>query len=124
MHVSLKSFIYLIFKYIMETIVPDVDLTPNLSSNIAENASSFINFDLSVTTKVILCLVIMLVLHYGYKIIKNRFFSKAVSFGEDDEVLRDMEDIDTDDMEENSEYFDEKEQYEMEQSLKQELNAE
>ena len=108
----------------METIVPDVDLTPNLSSNIAENASSFINFDLSVTTKVILCLVIMLVLHYGYKIIKNRFFSKAVSFGEDDEVLKDMEDIDMDDMSENSEYFDEQEQYEMEQSLNKELNAE
>ena len=108
----------------METIVPDVVLTPNLSSNVAENASSFINFDLSVTTKVILCLVIMLVLHYGYKFIKNRFFSKVVSFGEDDEVLKDMEDIDMDDMSENSEYFDEKEQYEMEQSLNKELNTE
>ena len=108
----------------MDTIVPDVDLTPNLSSNVAENASSFINFDLGVTTKVILCLVIMLVLHYGYKFIKNRFFSKVVSFGEDDEVLKDMEDIDMDDTSENSEYFDEQEQYEMEQSLNKELNAE
>jgi len=110
----------------MNTVLPDVDLTPNLSPNIVENTSSFLNidFDLSFTTKVILCLVIMLVLHYGYKFIKNRFFSKAVSFEEDDEVLKDMEDIDMDDMSDNSEYFDEKEQYEMEQSLQKELNTE
>ncbi len=108
----------------MNAVLPDVDLTPNLSPNIVENTSSFLNFDLSFTTKVILCLVIMLVLHYAYKFIKNRFFSKTVSFEEDDEVLKDMDDIDMDDMSDNSEYFDEKEQYEMEQTLQKELNTE
>ena len=66
----------------------------------------------------------MLILHYAYKFIKKRFFNNSTSFEEDEEILKDMDGLDMENMDENSEYFDENEQLEMEQSLQQELNTE
>lgn len=123
---------YLIFKYIMNPPpVPNIQTggiqsapsAPNIE-NITSKSSSFFDFNLDFTTKIILCLVIMLILHYAYKFIKKRFFNNSTSFEEDEEILKDMDGLDLENMDENSEYFDENEQLEMEQSLQQELNTE
>tara|TARA_B100001287_G_scaffold275983_1_gene285287 strand:+ start:2889 stop:3275 length:387 start_codon:yes stop_codon:yes gene_type:complete len=100
---------------------------PNITPQVLSNSvsSSFLGLELSFPMKVILCLVIMLILHFLYKYIRNNFFGKSVSFDEDDEVLRDMEDMDDDDYEGmDDEYFDENEEYEMEKELEKDINKE
>lgn len=106
---------------ILKTTIPNIDIDI-LSNSVS---TSFLGLELSFPMKVILCLVIMLILHFVYKFIRNKFFNKSVSFEDDDEILKDMENMNDEDFEGmDDEFFDENEEYDMEKELETDINKE
>lgn len=105
-----------IFKGIPD--LPDLTSTPPLPPSF-----SIFNYfnNLPFSLKVFLLCCIMLIIHYSYNYIKNNFFSKNVSFDEDDEILNEVDNMDDDDDMDN---MDDAAIAEMESSLTNELNAE
>ena len=88
-------------------------------------SKSFFDFELSFPLKVILCLVIMLSLHFLYSFLRKKFFSSEVYEDDDDEILKDMNDLHDDDTyTDDQEFFDENEEYDLEKNLEDNLNKE
>ena len=91
-------------------------------------STSFFNFELSFPLKVILCLVVMLSLHFLYSFLRRKFFTSDVYEDDDDEILKDIQDLD-DDKDDDSyrdddDFFDENEEYDLEKNLEDNLNKE
>ena len=84
---------------------------------------SFLSFELSFPMKVILCLVIMLSLHFLYKFLINKY-NNTVLESDDEEVLQDLDNIDFENENDDQEYLDENQEYEMEKELVSSINDE
>lgn len=89
-------------------------------------SKSFFNFELSFPLKVILCLVIMLSLHFLYSFLRKRFFSSEVYEDDDDEILKDINGLEDENESymDDQDYFDENEEYDLEKNLEDNLNKE
>ena len=106
---------------------PNPMTTPaNMWSPTVKASTSFFNFELSFPLKVILCLVVMLSLHFLYSFLRKKFFSCDVYEDDDDEILKDMQDLDDDNdtYGNDDEFFDENEEYDLEKNLEDNLNKE
>lgn len=93
-----------------------------------KETTSFFSLELSFPLKVILCLVVMLSLHFLYSFLRKKFFSSDVYEDDDDEILKDMQDLDDDNDNDSygddQEFFDENEEYDLEKNLEDNLNKE
>tara|TARA_B100000900_G_scaffold406090_1_gene416611 strand:- start:2802 stop:3179 length:378 start_codon:yes stop_codon:yes gene_type:complete len=111
-------------------IAPPVNPTVSMSTPAnmwkPPTSTSFFNFELSFPLKVILCLALMLCLHFLYNFLRKKFFGSDVYEGDDDEILKDMEDLedDNDSYMDDQEYFNENEEYDLEKDLEDNLNKE
>lgn len=113
------------------TNIPQPPFNPNPMTTPAnlwpvKESPSFFSLELSFPLKVILCLVIMLCLHFLYNFLRKKFFSSSVCEGDDDEILKDMGDFDDDDFnsDDEGEMFDENEEFDLEKNLEDNLNKE
>tara|TARA_B100000424_G_C22822068_1_gene439692 strand:+ start:415 stop:756 length:342 start_codon:yes stop_codon:yes gene_type:complete len=95
-------------------VLPDSTITPPLPT--FSISSYFTNLPFSL--KVLTFSLIMLFFHYSYIFIKNKFFSKKVSFDEDSELIEQANIIDDDESITDSVKF------QMENDLKHALNDE
>lgn len=100
--------------------------TANMWPPATNVSKSFFDFELSFPLKVILCLVIMLSLHFLYSFLRKKFFSSEVYEDEDDEILKDMDGLedDNDSYMDDEEFFNENEEYDLEKNLEDNLNKE